>query len=201
MVGPLLTLLAVAAYGALHSILAAPVAKRLAHRWFGSAADRLYRLVYNLVAAISLLPVLAVLALAPGSVLYRVPSPWWLLTAGSQIAALLLLILGLLETDVWHFIGFRQLSEAKDGEAHVLVVTGLYRWVRHPLYSAGLLLIWLSPVMTTSLLAFNSAFTIYVLIAIRLEERRLLTEFGPAYDAYRRRVHALIPLPSSRFSA
>ncbi|MCJ7676604.1 MAG: hypothetical protein MUO35_02640, partial [Anaerolineales bacterium] len=53
---------------------------------------------------------------------------------------------------------------------------------------------WLTPVMTTSVLALNLALTAYILVGSRLEERRLSAEFGEAYDEYRHRVPALLPL-------
>jgi protein-S-isoprenylcysteine O-methyltransferase Ste14 len=74
-----------------------------------------------------------------------------------------------------------------------LVVRGLYRWVRHPLYTAGLVLIWLSPVMTANLLALNAGLTIYIVAGAMLEERKLQAEFGEAYAAYKRRTPMLIP--------
>ncbi len=195
MLGPLLSLLAVGVYGMLHSVLATPAAKRLARRALGSSADRFYRLAYNLIAAVTFLPVLAVVGLVPGIILYRMPSPWWLAAVTGQLGALVLLGAGLLETDVWHFLGLRQLSTSRTGIHSPLIVTGLYRWLRHPLYAAGLAVLWLSPIMASSSLAFNAAMTVYILIAYHFEERRLSAEFGPAYEDYRRRVPALIPLP------
>jgi protein-S-isoprenylcysteine O-methyltransferase Ste14 len=199
MVGPLLTLLAVAVYGALHSVLAAPAAKALARQALGASADRYYRVTYNLIAAVTFVPVLAVVALAPGRVLFRVPSPWWIIAVVGQAAGLILVVAGLLETDVWHFLGLRQLSAPQPDAHSPLIVTGLYRWVRHPLYAAGLAVLWLSPIMTTSLLAFNATLTVYILIGYRLEERRLSDAFGPAYEDYRRLVPALLPLPGRAF--
>lgn len=195
MLGPLLTLLAVGAYGMLHSLLATAAAKRMAARALGSSAERFYRLTYNLVAAITLLPVLAVVGLVPGMVVYRVPAPWWIPAVVGQLGALVILALSLLETDVWHFLGLRQLSASQPGMHSPLIVTGLYRWVRHPLYSASLVVLWLSPVATVSSLAFTAALTIYILIAYHFEERRLVGEFGSAYENYRRRVPALVPHP------
>lgn len=110
-----------------------------------------------------------------------------------QMLALALLAIGVLQTDVWHFLGLRQLVEAVPGEPPALVVRGLYRWVRHPLYSAGLLFLWLTPLMTSSILVFNFAMSVYILIGSVFEERRLLTEFGAAYVDYQRRVPRLIP--------
>ncbi len=193
--GILLTLLAVAAYGALHSLLASLWAKRLARGSLGEAGGRGYRLAYNVVALLTLLPVLAVPAVSPGPELYRIRPPWVVLTLAGQGLALAALASGLLQTDPWHFLGLRQLVEKEVERPPRLVVSGLYRWVRHPLYTAGLLFIWLTPWMTTSVLALNLALTAYILVGSRLEERRLTVEFGSAYTDYARRVPRLLPRP------
>lgn len=194
MLGPLPSLLAVGVYGTLHSALATPAAKRLARRALGSSADRFYRLAYNLIAAVSFLPVLALVGLIPGNITYRMPSPWWMLAVAGQLGALVLLGVGLLETDVWHYLGLRQLRASRPGVHSPLIVTGLYRWLRHALYAAGLAVLWLSPITTASSLAFNAAMTVYILITCHFEQRRLSAEFGPAYEDYSR-LPALISLP------
>ena len=79
----------------------------------------------------------------PNDVLYLVHAPWkYLMLAGQGIAAFLLLY-GVLQTDTLSFIGLRQLIEL-DCKPGMLVTSGLYRFVRHPLYSAGLLFLWLT---------------------------------------------------------
>ncbi len=196
MSGSWLTLAAVALYGALHSALASSTGKEFVHRHLGASADRSYRLFFNFVAGVTLLPVMGVVALDPGTTLYRVAWPWSGLLLLGQASAAAMLVLGLMQTDVWHFLGLRQLS-APTAQPR-LVVGGLYQWVRHPLYTAGLALLWLTPIMTTNLLAFNLAMTAYIWIGSRFEEKRLEREFGEAYRIYRRRVPALIPLPRPR---
>jgi len=189
-----LVLIAVGAYSAVHSLLASLGVKRRVRARFGPAADRVYRLGYNLFAVISFLPVLAVLAWRPGTLIYRLDLPWAAVAVAGQAAALALVTVGVLQTGVWSFLGLRQLTEAGEAPPR-LIVTGLYRWVRHPLYTAGLLFLWCSPVMTSSLLALYLALTVYIIIGSRLEERRLLAEFGQAYGDYRAVVPALIPGP------
>jgi protein-S-isoprenylcysteine O-methyltransferase Ste14 len=184
--------LATTAYGALHSLLAASGVKQWARARFGRAA-RAYRLVYNAVALISFAPVFALLALYPGEILYRIPLPWSALALAGQGAAVVLLVVGLLQTDTLSFLGFRQLAGGEDSEPPSLIVHGLYRWVRHPLYTAGLVLLWLTPLMTTGVLGLNLALTGYIVIGYRLEERRLVQEFGAAYVDYQARVPALVP--------
>lgn len=74
---------------------------------------------------------------------------------------------------------------------------GLYRAVRHPLYLGFLVAFWSTPIMTVGHLLFASGLTVYVLIAIPLEERDLAAQFGQRYRDYQKRVRALIPFPRS----
>jgi protein-S-isoprenylcysteine O-methyltransferase Ste14 len=75
-----------------------------------------------------------------------------------------------------------------------LRIEGPYRYVRHPLMLGLLIALWAQPIMPPELLLLNIGLTIYILIAIWLEERDLVREFGMAYEEYRRKVPALIPL-------
>jgi protein-S-isoprenylcysteine O-methyltransferase Ste14 len=72
---------------------------------------------------------------------------------------------------------------------------GLYRTVRHPLYLGFLTAFWATPVMTVGHLIFALGFTLYVLVAIPLEERDLAARFGEKYREYQQRVRALVPFP------
>ncbi len=74
-----------------------------------------------------------------------------------------------------------------------LRITGPYRWVRHPLMFGMLVFVWAQPSMPPELLLLNAGLTVYVLAAIRLEERDLVRQYGAQYEAYRRRVPALVP--------
>jgi len=195
---PILIILAVLLYSLLHSLLASLSVKALARRWFGPAADRFYRLGYNLIAALSLLPVLALPALLPDRTLYIIPYPWILLTTAIQGLAVLGLIVGLLQTGPWSFFGLQQLSRPQDVISQKLFIHGLYRWVRHPLYTTGLLLIWLTPVMTVNLLTLIVGLSLYLVIGARVEERKLILEFGQTYREYQKRTPMLIPRPKHR---
>ena len=193
-----LIFLAVIMYGIVHSGLASQTMKTLVQRYFGALGDRAYRLAYNLIAVLTLIPVLALFETLPDGILYQIPFPWVFLTTFIQALASLMLVVGVLQTGVWSFLGIQQVFQPERNDPSVLVVGGLYSWVRHPLYTSALVLIWLSPRMTVNLLALNTGMTIYILIGIFLEERKLLHEFGAAYLHYRERTSMLIPYPKSR---
>ena len=188
-----LILVAMLLYGLLHSWLASLGFKALVQRWLGDWGGRAYRLVYNLFAIVSLLPVLALPALLPDHLLYAIPFPWLLVSLALQSLAVVALLLGLLQTGLWSFLGLSQLSGAGQASPSQLVIHGLYHRVRHPLYSAGLLFIWLAPRMTTNLLAFNLGATVYLIVGAMFEERKLLREFGQDYARYRAHTPMLVP--------
>ncbi len=74
-----------------------------------------------------------------------------------------------------------------------LAVRGPYRWVRHPLYTCILLLLWCFPDLSADRLLFNVVLTIWVVLGSVLEERDLVSRFGEQYREYRRDVPMLIP--------
>lgn len=78
---------------------------------------------------------------------------------------------------------------------NTLVVTGMHRYVRHPLYVGTFLFIWglFICLPYASLLISNFIITFYTLIGIGFEEQKLLREFGPSYEEYKRRVPKIIP--------
>ena len=71
----------------------------------------------------------------------------------------------------------------------------LYRFVRHPLYLGFLVAFWFTPVMTLGHLVLAAGFTVYILIAVRLEEKDLVQYHGRAYLAYQDQVPMLVPRP------
>ena len=188
-----LILLAVLSYGLLYTLLASAKMKDLSRNWLGSKTDRVYRLAYNFIAIFTLLPILLLPILLIDKELYRIPFPWIIVTLIIQLLAVIVLIIGMKQTGITSFIGLRHLLLPEDTSPPRLVTDGFYRYVRHPLYTAGLVFIWLIPIMTYNLLALNLGLTAYVIIGVYFEERKLLLEFGDANAEYRQKTPMLIP--------
>jgi protein-S-isoprenylcysteine O-methyltransferase Ste14 len=70
---------------------------------------------------------------------------------------------------------------------------GPYRWVRHPLYIGWMIAFWATSTMTAGHLTFALLLTLYMVVAATMEERDLVSHFGPSYESYRRRVPMFIP--------
>jgi protein-S-isoprenylcysteine O-methyltransferase Ste14 len=191
MQGIVLVFFAVLGWGALHSLLAGRMAKAVVMRWYGPLGGKLYRITYNTVAGITLIPLLAVLAGNIGPVLARIPWPWWPVMGFGQVAALALLFFSFLQSDPAGFLGLRQLGSAQT--ASPLFTAGTYSIVRHPMYTAGLLILWLFPILTAGTLAFDLGITLYILVGSELEERKLIEEYGDEYRRYKAKVPRLIP--------
>lgn len=73
-----------------------------------------------------------------------------------------------------------------------------YRWVRHPLMLGFLIAFWATPTMSQGHLLFAVVTTLYVVIAIHIEERTLVYLHGDQYRSYQRRVSMLLPFASRR---
>jgi methanethiol S-methyltransferase len=203
LLSPILILFACAVWGLVHSWLASLQAKELARKLLvESVMERIYRLTYNGFSVISFLPVVALPVFLPDERLYRIHLPWLLLTFAIQGLAALAIFIGIMQTGPLDFAGFRQLFRLPDDRPPSLVIHGLYRYVRHPLYSAGIVFLWLSPQMSVNLAALFFGLTAYLVIGALFEERKLVHQYGQAYLDYRRRTPMFIPgLSIPKFSS
>jgi protein-S-isoprenylcysteine O-methyltransferase Ste14 len=83
--------------------------------------------------------------------------------------------------------------DAAPFRAKAFVVRGPFRWVRHPLYSAIILLLWATPQLSLGRLELAVLWTAWILVATLLEERDLATDFGETYRHYCKQVPMLFP--------
>lgn len=184
------------AYGALHSLLAASWFKERMRGIMGHGFIY-YRIIYVLFAFVSLAGIFWYQFHLPGRPLFRP-------TTGVRVlgAAIALCGLGLMAACIKkYFIGLSGLlSIFRNKETHELIISGVHRYVRHPLYLGTFIFIWglLLVFPQASLLVMDLVITIYTLIAIPFEEKKLILAFGQSYIDYRRRVPRLIPRRTNR---
>ena len=116
----------------------------------------------------------------------------------------LLVLVSTFLIDHFDLFGLRQVWLFLIGERYTpraFTTPGPYRLVRHPLYVGWFFAFWATPTMTVAHLVFALATSAYILIAIQLEERDLVREFGHTYEDYRRRVPMLFPRLPGRLAA
>ena len=102
-----------------------------------------------------------------------------------------------------HFdlFGLRQVYLYQRGEEYTELgfrTPFLYKLVRHPIMLGFIMAFWATPRMTVGHLVFAITTTAYILIAIQLEERDIVSVHGTAYEEYRKQVSMLLPIPKRR---
>jgi protein-S-isoprenylcysteine O-methyltransferase Ste14 len=177
-----------AIYFTLHSVLAESSVKLFVKRIM-PAGFKYYRLVYTLVSTVGLLILLIMNASIESDYLIE-PSVW------TRYFSLMLATIGIFILKA----AFRQYSLGgfmglKDDEYDGFKAGGILQHIRHPLYTATVLIalgFWLFIPNVTTLVSMLCIF-IYLAVGIPLEESRLIKKYGEQYREYRKKVPALIP--------
>jgi protein-S-isoprenylcysteine O-methyltransferase Ste14 len=187
--------LAWSAYLALHSAMISITVTDYLRSSLGDRF-RFYRLFFNVVAIATLIPLVRYTTGVTGEMLFAwdgnlVVVRWALLAVSAA-----LFIAGTLHYDMWQFLGVRQLragaSQALINTSGTLDDSGVLGAIRHPYYTATILLFWASDIDTTALVV-NVVVTVYVVVGTLLEERKLCLELGDSYRDYQRRVSMFVP--------
>lgn len=108
----------------------------------------------------------------------------------------LLLVYTTFLIDHFDLFGLKQVWRQFRGKRYIppqFHTPSLYRLVRHPLYIGWLTIFWAAPVMTAAHLVFAVTTTVYILVAIRFEEKDLMDAFGDKYLNYRSQTGMLLP--------
>lgn len=183
----------IALFGLQHSVMARQGFKRA---WTRIVPEHLERSVYVLGASAALIIMFLVWRPIP-IVVWDVTGtafelPLWFLFATGWLIVLLSTFL------INHFelFGLQQAwfkMRGREAQPHQLRQPFFYRWVAHPLYSGFFIAFWATPKMTAGHLLFAVTMSVYILIAIRYEERDLKGLFGKDYEDYRSGVGMLTP--------
>lgn len=179
-------------FAAQHSLMARPAFKRAWTRLVPAAAERS---TYVLLS--SLLLMLVFLRWTP------IPREVWDLGVHPLAFALEMLsfagwglaLVGTFQLDHLELFGLKQVFCHARGETlrpPKFRTPFLYRWVRHPIHLGFLLAFWATPRMTLGHLLLAGFMTVFVLFAVRLEERDLARAHWE-YRGYQTRVPMLLP--------
>ena len=179
----------------LHSFMISPTITDFARKRF-EKKYRYYRIFYNSIALLTLIPVLVYSFSIKGQPVFRWEGGFRIVQGLLIVSALLFFIGGARRYDLAQFLGIRQVRENKvcsalTGDCH-LDSGGILGMVRHPWYAGGILIVWARNLDIAAALT-SLAITTYFIIGSFLEERKLLAEFGEEYIEYQRRVSMLFP--------
>ncbi len=162
-----------------HSIMARSGAKAWLLR---VVPPDLERAVYVWIASVLFLAVCWLWQPLPGVVWTTSGALFWILSA-VQLIGVALTVRAAQIVGVWELAGVQQPDHTRPVEFRA---SGPFGIVRHPIYLGWLLIVFATPVMTTSRLLFAVISSAYLVAAIPWEEASLIQAFGEKYRAYQR---------------
>ncbi|MFW2368416.1 MAG: methyltransferase family protein [Desulforhopalus sp.] len=181
----------------MHSLLIDTRVANFLHKQFPALA-RYYRLLYNGLSLVTLLPLVIVTRISGGEVVvswsaYTLPVRGLLF-----IASLALFYSAAKRYDLKYFLGVKQL---KTGQSSLLIgpdeefsEAGVFGLTRHPWYLGALLLIWSAPANYPLAVFFAACIlSLYLLVGTILEEKKIISRYREPYRKYQQRVSMLFP--------
>ena len=180
-------------FGLQHSIMARPAFKRV---WTKIIPECIERSTYVMASNIAL-----------GAVVFfwrPIPAVLWDFTGTSMeivgwaafAFGWVFLLVSTFLVNHFDLFGLLQVFRfAKNSEPKELTFTtrAFYKFVRHPIYLGWFIASWCTPVMTVGHLLYAAGMSIYMLVAIPLEERDLTAIHGDTYRDYKNSVPSLVP--------
>ena len=196
----------------IHSLLASKAAKKKASELFGERIrNGLYRPLYNCLA-IATFGALGLYGLKlPDRELYRIRGSIRWLMHSAQLFFVLYSLYAAREVGFLKFAGVPNVTALitkqssvpvePEGQGPILEspdqmkITGPFRLSRHPLNFGMIPIIWMMPLMTNNLAAFNLITTVYLIVGSLHEEKRFVETYGQAYEDYQKtnRINFFLP--------
>lgn len=182
-------------FGLQHSVMARPQFKRV---WTKIVPQTAERSVYVLFASLALILVFWQWRPMTGMIWsvenYFGRAVLWLIF----VIGWLTVLLSTFMINHFELFGLRQVylnSRGMNDTEMSFQTRAFYRFVRHPIMLGFIIAFWATPDMTTGHLLFAAVTTVYILVALQLEERDLVDHHGETYREYQRKVSMLIPVP------
>jgi len=179
----------------LHStLIATPVTdylkKKLGDRF------RFYRLFFNAASLATLLPVVYYSISIQQAPVFRWEGHLMIVKYLLLATSIALFVAGGRHYSMSQFLGVRQIKTGRANptlsEYDTVDTSGILRAIRHPWYTASIMVIWAKDISLPTLLV-NVVISAYFIIGTILEERKLLLEFGERYREYQKNVSMFIP--------
>ena len=190
----LINVLLLAIFGVQHSVMARQGFKQW---WTKIVPKHIERSTYVVIS--DLLVILLIWQWRPMTgVIWNVEHPtgrivlWTLFGLGWAI-----IVLASFMINHFDLLGTRQVYLHLQGKEYTILpfkVTGFYKYIRHPLMLGWITAFWSTPNMTVGHLVFAIGTTVYILIAIQIEEKDLVKFHGESYKTYQRQVGMILPL-------
>jgi protein-S-isoprenylcysteine O-methyltransferase Ste14 len=183
-------------YCALHSILISITVTQWVSRHL-KEYYAFYRLFYVVVSFVLLVPLIRFTSELEGADVFTYASPLAVIRSALLIGSLVLFFWAFFfDYDALSFFGIRQIlnfrNVKKTEEPQGLKKNGLLGIIRHPMYLMLLIYLWCQ-IDNMIDLEVTIVLTIYVIIGTKLEEKKLMLEFGELYAAYQHEVPMLVP--------
>ena len=188
----LVNLALLAAFAIQHSVMARPGFKRW---WTQFVAPPVERATFVLFASLLLFAVCLGWRPLP-ELVWQVDGTGAIVMWALFATGWLIVLLSTFMINHFELFGLRQVWLHARGKAYTAphyVERFFYRFVRHPIMLGFIIAFWSGPTMSVGHLVFAITTTLYILVALQLEERDLVAEHGASYESYRERVPMLVP--------
>jgi protein-S-isoprenylcysteine O-methyltransferase Ste14 len=180
---------------ALHSTLITVTVTNYMRKKLGDQF-RFYRLFYNIVSFVTLIPLVYYSNSIKEAPFFRWEGYLVIVKYLLFVTGISLFVAGGRHYSLSDLLGIHQIKTGRANQAvcgyATLNTSGILSMIRHPWYTGGILLVWASDLSLSTLL-INTIISAYFVIGTFLEEKKLLLEFGEQYREYQRNVSMFFP--------